>query len=142
LASNSRLTFNVALEGNTAVLGTNFGVYVFDRTGSTWQQTQKITPPVAGGVFATSLVLRGSSLLIGDTGVVGGPGHLYLYVKSNGFWILGPTLETGEFIQPDGFGAAVGIVQDTVVVGAPTLSVFGTPVSLVGGGVYAYTCTL
>jgi hypothetical protein len=98
LASNSRLTFNVALEGNTAVLGTNFGVYVFDRTGSTWQQTQKITPPVAGGVFATSLVLRGSSLLIGDTGVVGGPGHLYLYVKSNGFgsWVRRSRLENSS----------------------------------------------
>jgi hypothetical protein len=129
--------FNLAIDGDTAVIATTFGAYVFSRSGTTWTQTQKIVPPIADNLFGSAVALKGNTMVIGAYSDVGGAGEAYLYGRSNGTWILGPTLTTG--INADSFGISVSLSQGTVVIGASSDSDYGNSLISVGAA-YVYTC--
>jgi hypothetical protein len=138
LASNSgpAFRFNVAINGDTAVLASTFGAYVFARSGTTWSQIQKIAPVTANAPFGTAVALSGNLLVIGGGSETGAAGQVYVFARSKNTWVLGPTLSTG--VSADGFGLSLALSQGTLVVGAPSKSpTTGTST----GAAYVYACS-
>jgi LPXTG-site transpeptidase (sortase) family protein len=125
----------VAISGNTAVIGAetkdlssteDVGVaYIFSRSGGKyWRQDVKLVPsvPLPGYYFGTSvavdrdLVAVGASQFypIGDSGT----GLVHLYRRQAGSWNPAGVLEAQDGRPGDGFGSALAISGNTLVVGA------------------------
>ena len=95
--------------------------YMYLRTGSTWDDEQKITASdaAAGDEFGASVAIDG------ETAVVGAPladlgadaGAAYVFVLSGGSWTQQAKLTAGDPAVNDQFGTSVAIDGDTVVVG-------------------------
>ena len=109
-------------------------VYVFDQIEGVWQQPFELPP--AGGDLPTAAEQYGRGLAIhsdGETIVVGAPGEtdltdvqdVYTYIhQGGGTWTQfgGPlTRDPDPGVDPSstGFGYALAIQDDTLVVGAP-----------------------
>jgi hypothetical protein len=123
----------VAISGNTIVVGARSAVtppairgavYVFERYGSVWRQTAKLTQP-NGGVFES---FGGSVAVNGDTLIAGAPaasqgdatsvGAAYVFTRKRGSWTLQTKL-MAEDLQPfSAFGFAVGIDGYAALIGA------------------------
>lgn len=134
--------YSVAISGNTVVVGApeadivdNTGnhfhkgaAYIFEKSGSGWIETAKLT--VSGSDGVTHYVLFGWSVAIsGDTVVVGAPqamigiyiqGAAYVFMKPSSGW-TGMTetakLTASDGVSGDSFGASVAIRGDRAVVG-------------------------
>ncbi|MEM7135705.1 MAG: cadherin-like beta sandwich domain-containing protein [Myxococcota bacterium] len=96
-------------------------VYVFDRTGSTWRQVDKIQAPEASVPrFGDQIAASGDTLVVGASGAESSLGAAYVFVRTDDDWVfeqeLGPT-NGGD--ASDFFGAAVAIDGDTILIGAP-----------------------
>lgn len=144
LAANSgpAFRFSVAVQGDIAVLISNFGGYVFTRSGSTWTQSQKLVPPINDGLFGSDVAFSGKLLVIGAANTQGGFGETYVYGLSNKTFVLGPTLKGVTERSPDYFGAAVAVNNGVVVVGAPGTSVVqSSTTNLNQGAVHVFQCT-
>ncbi len=130
--------YSVALESNTAVIGTlpsaahpdEIGqAYVFFNTVGTWsQQAELHTVLTNGGGTRFALDKFGSSVSIeGDIVVVGaydgsgapGTGKAYIFRRSGATWSLLQTLTPDDGANGDTFGAAVIIKDNIIVVSAP-----------------------
>lgn len=123
---------SVAMSGTTAAVwsvdtASNdlASVYIFNRSGSNWLQTQKIEPH--GGVFYspanTNIVgkfvaMDGDELLIGAPSASLENNEAFVYVRQGGSWVLQQQLQSGV-VQNTFFGASVAIDGNTAVVGAP-----------------------
>lgn len=129
-----QLGFSVAISGETAVVGVpqdDFGsnfdqgsAYVFLRIGTTWVQQQKLT--AADGAmndqFGFSVAISGETIVVGahldDTVATSDHGSAYVFVRTGGTWSQQQKLTASSPASGDRFGAAVGISEDTLVVGA------------------------
>jgi len=142
----------VAVDGDTAVVSAfadydNLGAaYVYERTAGGWQQVAKLT--ASDGVDGDNGDFLGISLAVsGDTVVLGAAlddnengtdaGAVYVYVKPAGGWPAAMT-ETVKLVAPvaaadRGFGSALALEGDTLVVGSP-----GKDDALVPGEVFVY----
>ena len=131
----------VALSGDTAVVsGTASAVGggqarwadVFVRTGTTWAQQASLQPAaiaVDNNPHATFSV--GIS---GDTVVIGSNAGAFIYTRSGSTWTEQPTLpDAGVNLAPDdnGFGNAVAVSNDSVVIGS-TIGFNGGSATLYG----------
>jgi hypothetical protein len=99
-------------------------VYVYDRADlGAAPQYIKAPKPESGAFFGESISVSGSRLAIGapgEDGVVAGSGAAYVYERHNGrFDDVPARLEPPTAHEDDGFGLAVAIEGDLVVVGAP-----------------------
>jgi len=140
---------SVALAGDTAMVGTNdtttgrSAVYVFARSGSTWQQVQKLQAgdgaPGDNARFGASIALEGDTALIGsDAARVGandGQGAVYVFRRSGGSWSQVAKLTAADGQAGDGFGNALALSGGSALVGASQAKVNGNP----RGAVYLYT---
>ena len=143
---------NVALSGSTAVVvaihtdvPTNpccyeedqGAVLVYERKGARWSSTPIATldAPQPIGQFGTSVAISGSTIVVSDPLTNNNSGEVYLYVKQSHEWPLTPTVTLVDPLgaTDDGFGNAVAISGDTIVIGAPG----SAPVS--SGVTYVYT---
>ncbi len=131
---DSAFGWRVAVDGDTAVVsafadydGTG-AAYVYERSGSGWQQVAKLT--ASDGVEQDALGI--SAAISGDTIVLGAAlddndggtdaGAVYVYVKPGSGWssMTESFKLTSPAPQPDrGFGGAVALAGDLLVVGAP-----------------------
>jgi hypothetical protein len=119
------LGWDVAVEGNTAVLGAPFGggspgvALVFTRSGSTWAQQAVLT-----GVDTAAFDLFGFRVAIdGETVLVGAPAHegrgaAYVFTRTGNTWAQQAELGAGEGEVGDLFGVSVGLDGSTAVIGA------------------------
>ncbi len=95
-------------------------VYVFERTGWKWIETQKLRPPTEGVLFGDGTAIEGDTLIVGATSENSGRGAAYVFHRIDGIWQLvqhilppeDPTLDVFAFgnsiaIGPShvGFGA-------------------------------------
>jgi len=119
---------SVSISGDTAAIGTYISgerAYVFVRSGASWTQQQEFLAfdSTAGDSLGTSISISG------DTAVVGAPlddvpsagadaGSAYAFVRSGTAWTLQQKVLASDGAAGDGFGQAVSISGDTVVVGA------------------------
>ena len=112
---------SVAVSGDTVVVGaprhswpadSTGSVYVFTRSGSTWSQRAELTADDAadGDHFGGAVALEGT------TAVVSGGGAAYVFTGSGASWSQQARL--GDGTGGEGFGTAVAVNADTVLVGA------------------------
>jgi uncharacterized repeat protein (TIGR01451 family) len=130
---NDNFGFDVAIEGDTLVVGTSGenAVYVFNRTGSTWTQIAKLTPSdgLLHRQFGAAVDISGDTIVTSDFSMGGNlppePERAYVFVRPGAVWtdmtetaVLRATDVTGG----EGFGDGVAVDGDTVVV-ARTITV-------------------
>ncbi len=136
--------YSVGISGTTIVVGafwedqdasggntlTNAGsAYVFDKSGSTWSQTQKLVASDRGALdqFGIFVSISGNTLVVGANydaqDASGGStlnyaGSAYVFGKSGGTWSQTQKLVASDRGQEDYFGISVGISGTTIVAGA------------------------
>ncbi len=112
--------WNMALSGDTAILGTS----IYTRSGGTWSLTQALVAPDLvnpdDADYGYAVALSGDTALIGAVETLA-YGTVYVFVRDAGTWTL-----KQELVAPDGisgrfFGSALGLSGDTMVVGASAL---------------------
>ena len=140
--------WGVAIDGDTAVVSAfadydNIGAaYVYERTGSGWQQVAKLTASDGeeGDFLGISVAVSDDTVVLGaalDDNAGGvDAGAVYVYVKPASGWVT--MTETVKLTAPSGeadrgFGGAVSLRGDTLVIGAP-----GKDDALVSGEVFLY----
>ncbi len=153
-AANDNFGRAVALSGDTAVvsapfdaIGTNENqgaVYVFTRSGTTWTpQLPKLTASggAAGDLFGISVALSGDTLVVGaagdDIGGIANQGAAYVFARNGTGWSQQRHLFAEDGVANDGFGGAVALSGDTVVVGA---SSDDSGASADQGSAYVFVC--
>lgn len=144
---------SVAIEGDRIVTGAPItddmlggisigAAYVFERTGTTWAETQKLSPEagVLESSFGQSVDLEGDRLIVGapyeastspllfDTGAV----HVFEHV--GGTWTRTATLRSDTLIEGALLGSSVALSGNTIAAGAA-----GDSTSASGGTTYVFT---
>jgi hypothetical protein len=118
--TNAGLGRSVALspDGNTAFIGgltangDTGAVYVFERTGATWQETQKLTGMGTNDEFGTSIAFSGGTLMIGAAQPEVGNGAVYVFTKSGVSWQEQQKLTASDGLAADQFGRSVTLNAD------------------------------
>jgi len=131
---------SVAVYGDTAIAGAygddvgasdQGSAFVFERTGSTWTQTQQLTASdaAASDGFGFSVAISGSTAIVGsfmdDVGSNADQGSAYVFVYSGGTWTQQAQLTATSGPAGGQFGNSVGISGDTAIVGAYLDDAFG-----------------
>ncbi len=135
-AANDSFGFSVALSGDTVVVGAflndtgaiaNQGAaYVFTRVGTLWLQQQRLVANdgVANDHFGFSVTISGDTAVVGaegdDTGANFDQGSAYVFTRSANAWTQQQKFTANDGAAADGFGNAVALSGDTVLVGAST----------------------
>ncbi|MCY7350129.1 MAG: hypothetical protein LH606_05620, partial [Cytophagaceae bacterium] len=135
---------SVAISGGTIVVGAFFedqdasggntltdagSAYVFEKSGSTWTQTQKLVANdrAADDYFGRSVAISGSTIVVGSIqededasggNTLGQAGSAYVFEKSGSTWTQTQKLVANVRAEFDSFGYSVGISGSTLVVGA------------------------
>jgi hypothetical protein len=121
----------VAISGDTVVVGAAWywtddpagAVYVFERSGGTWNQIQKLTSsdPAEGDRFGMAVLISGDTIIAGspwDTDSGGHPGSAYIFSRNGNTWSQQQMLTASDAVTSDLFGCSLAISGDTLVVGA------------------------
>nr|MBC8240041.1 FG-GAP repeat protein [Alphaproteobacteria bacterium] len=121
---------SVALSGDTLVvgapqdtsLGANAGAaYIFQRSGSSWTQTAKVSASdgAANDRFGSTVAASGLTAVVGAPGDDGDAGSAYVFSGGSGTWVQIAKLTASDRGAGDLFGAALDMTGSAVVVGAP-----------------------
>ena len=124
--------YSVAVSGDTAVVGANFGdgmtadsgaAYVFVRSGNTWSEQVKLTASDSAEYdqFGYSVAISEDTVVIGayvdnDKGLQSG--SAYVFLRSGSTWTEQAKLTASDGAAGDYFGYSVAVSGDTVVIGA------------------------
>jgi hypothetical protein len=142
-AASDSFGYAVDIAGDTAVvaavgddiLATNDNrgsAYVFARTGATWSEQARFTAhsDKAGSSFGVDVAVSGHTVIVGCSletiGTTQNQGAAYVFTRAGATWTEQQRLfkaTGGE--NGDGFGVAVGIDGETLVVGAAGFSAVG-----------------
>lgn len=103
----------VSVSGTTAAMGyyADTAVYIFDRVGTTWNLTEKITGP-ADSMFGYSVVLDGDNLYVGARG----GGFASIYKRSAGKWTEAQKLRPTDLSPSNDYGVSLAVDGRTLVV--------------------------
>lgn len=113
---------SIALSGDRALVTMISGdedesdsVFVFERSGGSWEERAELTPSTSASEFGGSLALVGTTALVGAPSAANVPGDIYVFKSSGGSW------EQESKLTEDvgGFGDAVAMSADTALVGNP-----------------------
>jgi hypothetical protein len=130
-AANDTFGGNVALSGDTAVIGArdddngiySGSAYVFSRSGTSWSQQAKLTATdgAAGDEFGYSVALSGDTAVVGaarDDDKGNDSGSAYVFTRSGTSWSLQAKLTAADGAAGDVFSISVALSGDTAVIGA------------------------
>jgi hypothetical protein len=120
--------YSVAVSGTTAFVGSpsvgGEGVtYVYVKGGSGWSKTPAVTlddpAAAASDEFGYSVVISGTTALVGDPSTGSDIGAVYVYTRGASSWPATPTATLGgPTSDPDDFfGSAVGLAGSLAVIG-------------------------
>lgn len=112
-------------------------VYVFERSGPTWSEPQRLVALSAkpSPSFGRAIALSGATLLVGAGGEDGtSSSPAQLFVRSGAGWVADQEIAPAHGQPDDHFGRAVALDGDTALVAAPSGFGFGAP-----GVVYVFT---
>jgi len=133
-ASSDYFGFSVAIDGDTAVVGTPYddvgakpdqgSAYVFTRSGTTWSQQAQLN--AADGAtndrFGYSVAIDGDTAVIGapydDVGANPDQGSAYVFTRTGATWSQQQKLTASDGVATDFFGCSVALSGETAVVGA------------------------
>lgn len=138
-------------DGGTAAIGSSNALHLYRYDAGAWSLTQELriaddvptTPGIVVRNLRASLALSGDLLAVGDTSanvsaggsVVNNAGAVVLFRRgTDGVWRHEATLAAPQPVSSSGFGSAVAVDGDVLVVGAPNDQVGGLGV----GGAYVY----
>ncbi len=133
-ASGDQLGFSVAIGGVAAVIGAPFdddlattsgSAYVFEKVGTTWTQTAKLTAGDGAfeDLFGHSVAVSGDTALIGavsDDDLGTNSGSAYVFEKVSGVWTQIAKLNASDGAAHDSFGSSVAVSGAAMVIGAFT----------------------
>jgi FG-GAP repeat protein len=132
--TDDELGISVALEGDTAVVGTTFhndavngthsgAAYVFVRGGTAWTQQAELQAAdgAASDQFGISVAISGNTAVVGaygddDNGA--SSGSAYVFVRSGTAWTQQAKLLASDGTEIDEFGVSVAIAGNTALIGA------------------------
>ncbi len=125
-AASGYLGYSVAISGDTIVAGAVYqdsyagAAYVFTRSGSTWNQQQKLTAsdPAAWDRFGCAVAISGDTIVVGASSKSSYTGAAYVFTRSGSTWSQQQKLTASDAATSDYFGFSVAISGDTVVAGA------------------------
>ncbi len=125
-AARDHFGYSVAFNGSTALVGapgkdSNAGAaYVFERSGSSWSQQDKLTAhdATAGASFGSSVAISGSTAVVGAYQKNADTGAVYVFKRSRSTW-LHRAKKTARSAAGDEFGRSVALDGSTAIVGAP-----------------------
>jgi hypothetical protein len=157
--SNDRVTsdsfgFALALDGDTALIGapkhtgsvgTLAGAaYVFTRTGTGWAQLAKWVAPgtQARDQLGYAVALSGNLAVLGAPQITlagSSSGVLHVYQRFGARWSPHAQLMVADAAPFDSLGAAVAVIADTALAGAPA---FNEPSATDSGSVVQFTLSL
>jgi len=108
----------VALDGDTLVIGTKFNgnVAVYVGAGAAWTLQQEI--PNQGGDFGRTVALEGDRLVIGARNAPGG-GSAHVFERQGTTWTETAAFTGVETEANDDFGWSVALSGERVLVGSP-----------------------
>jgi hypothetical protein len=121
--------YSVVMDGATCVIGATYedpngvfaagSVYVFERIGANWIQTQKLgaTPAIPNANFGWSIDLDDDRMVVGARGE-SSRGAAYVFERSAGVWSQTARLQASDVALFDFFGGAVAVEDNTVFVGS------------------------
>jgi hypothetical protein len=141
-SSGDAFGFAVSIDGDTAVVGAPFAddegaevgaVYVFERDAGgiqNWGLVARLANPDAtpGAAFGHAVAIRGDTVVVGapvEDGTDAEIGPAYVFERNEGGagnWGNAARLVAMDAAAGDGFGSAVAVHGDTVLVGAPRAS--------------------
>lgn len=125
---------SVALDGNTALVGADRTAFVYVRSGSVWSLQRELTPTIGTGTsYAGSVSVDGDTAVIGQFGMT--ESRVWVWVRSGTTWTVQATFAPAGGGLGTGFGQAVAVVGNTLVVGANLDAQAGSS----AGAVYVYT---
>ena len=124
---------SVAIDGDTALVGAHRtnepladsgAVYVFERTGENWNQTDRLTAPDADSFayFGFSVGLAADTAIIGairDDEAGNDSGAAYIFVRNQFGWAPQAKLIGNNTEAEDNFGYAVDVDGDFAIVSSP-----------------------
>lgn len=115
------------MEGTTIVAGApgeNFwtgSAYVFEKSGGTWNQVQKIMSPnpLQDDSFGIGVAIAGNYMVVGanQEDNVNGAAHIYMK-NSNGVWEHVQKITASDAMTQGYFGTSVSISNTSIAVGA------------------------
>lgn len=143
-AADDLFGYSVAISGDYAIVGayqededvagTNplssaGSAYIFERSGGTWSEVQKIVASdrAADDDFGRSVSISGVYAIIGAYGededasganTLISPGSAYIFERSGGTWTQMQKIVASDRASVDNFGYSVAISGDYVIVGA------------------------
>lgn len=136
-AAGDRFGINVAMEGDTIVVGAPkvgfFGVpigagsaYVFTRSATGWSEEAILTAGVVGVVnnrFGFRVAIAGNTVVVGapESGINGpkeDAGSVYVFTRAGNDWSQQARLTASDGAIGDRFGTGLAVSDNTVVVGA------------------------
>ena len=120
----------VAMTANWAAVGapsedslvvSSGAIYMFQRVGTDWIQTQKLkaSDPVSGGGFGAALSMVDGVLVAGAYGT-GSGGVVYVFEQAGDTWTQTARLETDDADSEDAFGACVSTTGNRILAAAPS----------------------
>ncbi len=136
----------VSINGNTIVVGAPGeggdagAAYVFTRSGSGWSKRQKLTAADGDGGdrFGASVSFDGDTIVVGaprddDGGYLSG--SAYVFTRSGNQWVQQQKITTTDAVSDDGFGGAVSVSGNYLIVGAAGVGTYPFP----AGSAYIFT---
>jgi len=106
------------------IFGSNSGSsYVFERNTS-WEQTQKLTPPMgqSDNLFGADVSIDGDDILCGTVNYSDGSYHAgaaFYYHRNNNQWVYQSTIKQPEAVPDARFGVSVSVSDGIGLLGAP-----------------------
>lgn len=128
-AANDNFGAAVAISGDYIVVGAtgdddvplNSGsAYVFERSGTSWSQTQKLlaSPITAQAFFGRAVAMENDLLVIGEPKSSNLPGAAYVYRRNASLFQLETKLVNWDGNYSDQFGGAIALQSGRIAVGA------------------------
>jgi hypothetical protein len=126
-AAGDQFGVSVSLSGETVVIGANQddssrgSIYVFTRSGGSWNQQQKLiaSDAAAGDQLGFSVSVSGDTVVAGAYQDDSSRGSVYVFTRSGSTWTQQRKLTASDAASGDWFGYSVAVSGDTVIVGAP-----------------------
>ena len=142
--AEDRFGRSLAISGSYAVISSYFedhnisdtdslnkagSAYIFERSGGTWSETQKIVASdrAKNDLFGTSVAISGDLIVVGankedhdpsGSNNVAGSGSIYFFERSGGTWTQVQKANNSDRTKNDNFGFSVSISGDYVISGA------------------------
>jgi hypothetical protein len=101
---------DVAMSGDTAIVGSWVGTYIFERAGDTWSQQQRLIPSGPVSISGETAIVSGFESVGEDV-----RGAVWVFVRNGAMWTEQQKLTADDHVSGDFFGLSIAISGETVI---------------------------